>query len=335
MTERLQTENALGESERQLLRHKRRVAMSHEPTFVWNLDGRIVDWNRGCEELYGYSHGEAVGRQKAELLNGDAEDLGSVKAVLLEHGAWSGERRHRTKDGREVAVEARLQLESFGGERLVLESVRDITDRRLWEQRHELLRRELDQRVRNTLAVVQAVALQTQRRSSSLSEFGDRLGGRLAALERCHDLLMASHWRGADLEALAREQLVPYLTDAPDRFAPSGEPVVLPADLATPFGLVFHELATNAAQYGSLSVARGRVALRWRVRHANGNGSLEVVWQETDGPSVKPPARGGSSLLEGAIAGGTVTREFHEGGVICTIVVPLAKRQGDDDGQVS
>ena len=209
-----------------------------------------------------------------------------------------------------------------------------MTDRRLWEQRQELLLRELNHRVRNTLSVVLAVAHQTQRRSASLGEFGDRFVGRLAALARCHDLLMQSHWRGADLETLAREQLVPYLADAPNRFTPSGEPVALPANLATPFGLVFHELATNAAKYGSLSVARGRVALRWSVSHANGDRSLEVVWRETDGPPVKPPATSGagSSLLEGVIADATVTREFLEPGVICTIVVPLARRDGDDDG---
>lgn len=336
MTERLQAENALRESERQLLRHKHLVAMSHEPIFVWTLDGTIVDWNRGCEELYGYSHSEAVGKQKKDLLNGDAENLEPVKAMLLEHGIWTGERKHKAKDGHEVTVDARLQLESFGGERLVLESARDITDRRRWEQRQELLLLELNHRVRNTLTVVQAIAYRTQRRSASLEEFGERFTGRLAALARCHDLLMQSHWRGADLATLAREQLAPFLPEtAADRFTATGEPVALPPELATPFGLVFHELATNAAKYGSLSVAGGRVALQWTVGHVNGVSSLDVVWREMDGPSVKPPTRsgGGSSLLEGVIAEGSVKREFPAEGVICTIVVPLAERHGDGDGK--
>src|SRR5262249_9132232 len=92
MTERLQIENALRESERQLLRQKHLVAMSHEPIFVWTINGTIVDWNRGCEELYGYSQSEAIGKHKGELLQGDAGDLESVKAALLEHGTWNGER---------------------------------------------------------------------------------------------------------------------------------------------------------------------------------------------------------------------------------------------------
>jgi len=102
--------------------------------------------------------------------------------------------------------------------------------------------------------------------------------------------------------------------------------------LATPFGLVFHELATNAAKYGSLSVARGRVALQWSVGPASASNSLEVVWQEVNGPPVKSPARSGlgSSLLEGVIANGTVKREFCEDGLICTIVVPLTGQQGDN-----
>ena len=84
---------------------------------------------------------------------------------------------------------------------------------------------------------------------------------------------------------------------------------------------------------------RSRVALRWSVSHANGDRSLEVVWRETDGPSVRPPVTSGagSSLLEGVIADATVTREFLEQGVVCTIVVPLSRQDGDEngDGQVS
>jgi len=234
-----------------------------------------------------------------------------------------------------LIVEAQLQLESFDGERLVLETARDMTERRLWEHRQGILLRELNHRVRNTLAVVQAIAYRTQRRSSSLNEFADRFDGRLSALARCHDLLTQSQWQGADLETLARDNVAPYLADTPDRFTVAGEPVALSADLATPFGLVFHELATNAAKYGSLSVARGRVALQWSVGHASADNLLEVVWQEVNGPPVKSPARSGlgSSLLEGVIANGTVKREFREDGLICTIVVPLIGQQGDHNGQ--
>jgi two-component system CheB/CheR fusion protein len=337
MTERLHTENALRESEHQLLRQKQLVALSHEPIFVWNFDGAVVDWNRGCEELYGYTRSEAIGRRKEDLLGGSAEDFAPLKAALLEHGSWGGERKHKTKDGRELTVEARLQLESFDGERLVLESARDITERRRLERRQELLLRELNHRVRNTLTVVQAIAYQALRRSSSVNEFGDRFVGRLAALARRHNLLMESQWKGADFEAIAHEQVAPYIADARDRFAAAGEPVALPADLATPFGLVFHELATNAAKYGALSVARGRVALQWSVTHTDANNSLEVVWREINGPPARPPETSGlgSSLLEGVIANARVTREFREDGLICTIVVPFTDRQGEDGGQWS
>jgi two-component system CheB/CheR fusion protein len=337
MTEHLQTENALREKEQQLLRQTHLVAMTHEPIFVWKIDGTIVDWNRGCEELFGYSHSEAIGKQKGDLLEGDVEGLALVKAALLEHGTWHGERRHRTKDGRDVTVEAWMQLESFDGDRLVLESARDVTERRLWEQRQEMLLRELNHRVRNTLTVVQALAYQTRRRSTSLDEFGDRFVGRLTALARCHDLLMQSHWRGADLETLAREQLLPYLGDAPGRFTASGEAVLLPADLATPFALVFHELTTNAVKYGSLSVARGRVVVQWSVGHADADRTLEVVWREIDGPPVREPTKSGigTSLLTSVLANGKVTREFRADGLTCTIVVPLGSGQSDEQGGVT
>jgi two-component system CheB/CheR fusion protein len=109
-----------------------------------------------------------------------------------------------------------------------------------------------------------------------------------------------------------------------------GEPLLLPADLATPFGLVLHELATNAAKYGALSRTEGRVLLSWQVRAGDGNQStLSVVWQEENGPKAEPlPTKGfGSLLIDRAVPGATVTREFRADGLRCTIEVPLSEEE--------
>src|SRR5262249_25682915 len=153
------------------------------------------------------------------------------------HGHWSGELRQRTRDGRQLTVESRIQLVPVEGARLVFESTHDITDRKQWEGRQKLLLSELTHRVKNTLAVIQAIARQTLRSSKSNDDFIEHFDGRLAALSRAHGLLVESDWKGANLAALARHELEPY-TNGADRLHLDGPPVLLPADLATPVGLV-------------------------------------------------------------------------------------------------
>jgi two-component system, chemotaxis family, CheB/CheR fusion protein len=248
-----------------------------------------------------------------------------VKAKLEAQGTWSGELQQRTKSGRMVTVEARLDLEIVDGRRLVLESTHDITERKAMQERQQLLLRESTHRVKNTLAVVQSIARQTLRSTPSPSDFIDRFEGRLVAMANAHGLLVQSDWHGADLEALARVQLQAYAAAGSGRLRIEGPPVVLNADLATPFGLVLHELASNAAKYGSLSQRGGKVELGWTIGARNGQRHLTLVWRETGGPKVREPTvRGlGSNLIEGAIPGASVHREFGPEGLGCTIELAL------------
>jgi PAS domain S-box-containing protein len=169
VTERLNVEQALRESANQLKQQKRVVELSREPISIWNFDDGIIEWNRGCEELYGYAREEALGQPREQLLA--TRVVGSsfkeMKARLVVDGSWSGELRLSAKDGRALTVEARLDLEVVDGRRLVLESIRDITQRKILQARQQLLLGELTHRVKNTLAVVQSIADQTQRTSPS------------------------------------------------------------------------------------------------------------------------------------------------------------------------
>jgi two-component system, chemotaxis family, CheB/CheR fusion protein len=137
ITERRHMEEALRESERQLRQQKRLLDLSRVPIFMWEFDGVILEWNRGCEELYGYTHEEAIGKRKEELLKTEVpgSSFEEVTVKLREEGIWTGELLHRTKDGRALIVEALIQVESVGGRRLALQSMRDITDRKLLEER--------------------------------------------------------------------------------------------------------------------------------------------------------------------------------------------------------
>ena len=324
VTQRRRVEQALRDSERQLSQVKQLVELSHDPIFIWEFDGGIVEWNRGSAELYGYSREEALGRNKEQLLRTrvPGTSFAAIREQLSADGSWSGEVRHRTKDGRELTIESRIVLESLDGRKLALESTRDVSERKVWEEQQGLLLRELTHRVKNTLAVVQAIAHQTLRHAPSNADFVERFDGRLTALARAHDLLVKSEWKGADLEELARDQLGAY----PERLRIDGERVLLPADLATPFSLVLHELATNAAKHGALSRARGRVKLSWTVGSRNDRQLMRLVWQETGGPRVDHPGPSGlgTILIDNALPSAAVSREFRPDGLVCTIEVPIS-----------
>ena len=140
VTERLKVEEALRESERLLRQEKRLVELSRDPIFIWDYDDGIVEWNRGSEELYGFSREEALGKKKDQLLATivPGSSFEELRIKLLDEGSWTGEVHHRTKDGRDLIVETRIVLDTMADRRLVLESTRNVTERRQWERKQRL-----------------------------------------------------------------------------------------------------------------------------------------------------------------------------------------------------
>ncbi|HEX3430841.1 MAG TPA: chemotaxis protein CheB [Rhizomicrobium sp.] len=334
MTERRRMEDALRASESQLKQEMRLVELSRSPIFVWDFDDGIVKWNRGSEELYGYSRDQAQGKVKDDLLKttvpGSSFEV--VRKALLERGTWNGELRQVARDGRRLIVDSHIELVPVEGRRYVLESTRDITDSKALMERQQLLVSELTHRVKNLLTVVQGMVHQTAKRSSSIDAFVRKLDGRLTALADSQKLLVDSVWGGADLQQLIERQLAPYVGENRSRVKLDGEMVVLPADIATPFGLVLHELATNAAKYGALSEEKGLVELSWQAVDGNNGRTLKVLWKERDGPPVRPPASTGfgSQLIKQGLASANVQYEFHSQGIECAIelVLPVPSWSG-------
>ncbi|MFZ0776226.1 MAG: chemotaxis protein CheB [Xanthobacteraceae bacterium] len=241
-------------------------------------------------------------------------------------------REIRSRDGRWYDV--RLRPYRTGDDKIdgVVITYVDISERHVaeaavlaGEDRQRLLLSELTHRVRNSLAVIQAIARHTLQGNQPREEELKRFEGRLAALAGAYTLLVESDWKGADLAELAHQQLDAYGGKNPHRLRIAGEGVLLPADLATPFGLVLHELATNAAKHGALSNPTGRLAVTWTLGRGNKGRRIRVEWQETGGPPVHNPAgRGsGTALIESAIPGAAVKREFRAGGLACTIELGL------------
>ncbi len=251
-------------------------------------------------------------------------------------------REIRSRDGRWYDVRLRPYRTADDKIDGVVITFVDISERHVAEAavlagegRQRLLLSELTHRVRNSLAVIQAIARHTLRGNQPKEEELKRFEGRLAALAGAHTLLVELDWKGADLSELAHQQLNAYGGENPDRLRIAGEAVLLPADVATPFGLVLHELATNAAKYGALSNQTGKVSVTWTVSRGNKGRLIRVEWLETGGPPVQKPAAGsfGTTLIESAIPGATVKREFRAGGLACTIELelPEAAQNGAGD----
>ena len=203
--------------------------------------------------------------------------------------------------------------------------ITDITDRKEAEERQELLAREVDHRARNALAVVQSIVRLT--RAKSIEAHVAAVEGRIRALARAHILLSQSRWQGADLVKLVEEELAPYRTGEQDKIMALGPDVVLEPATAQTLALALHELATNAAKYGALSVATGRVRLAWEARP----GSLVLQWFETGGPAVEPPSvmGYGTRVIGASIErqlGGVATFDWRREGLQCTLSVPCSDK---------
>lgn len=192
------------------------------------------------------------------------------------------------------------------------------------------LTRELNHRVKNTLANVLSIVTLTRRRAKSLDEFADGLDGRIRALSATHDLLTQSDWGTTPIEAVAAAELAPYTRAGENVLDMEGPPVELAPNDALSLGLALHELATNAAKYGALSVSNGRVSVRWSLVDES---LAQVDWREMGGPEVgaSRPRGFGTDLIEKIVAHelrNPVELVFAPEGVRCSLRVPV--RQPSD-----
>src|SRR5665647_1299788 len=180
----------------------------------------------------------------------------------------------------------------------------DITERKRAEEHQHLLVRELHHRVKNTLATVQAIMGSTARSSDSIEDFKTALIGRIGALAKTHRLLTEESGAVTFGDVLHNE-LDAFDDGSDDRITLSGPEVYLSAQLAVSLGMAVHELTTNAAKYGSLSVYGGKVDVTWSVTIEAKRRKLDFQWVESGGPAVSPPQRQGfgSRLLEFVLPG--------------------------------
>jgi PAS domain S-box-containing protein len=205
-------------------------------------------------------------------------------------------------------------------------TIQDITERKAAERHQQIMIAELNHRVKNVLAIVQAIAHQTFK-DVDCGDAADTFAGRLSALAAAHTILTHESWEAAELGDIANAVLKPHDRGDRSQIRIVGDPNVrVPPPVAVNLAMALHELATNAAKYGALSKGRGEVELAWTVTHSKP--VLHIHWRERGGPQVSPPEREGfgTRMIRRVLAselGGKVRLDFNRAGLECAIDAPL------------
>jgi two-component system CheB/CheR fusion protein len=300
------------------------------PLIVLTPDLRVKSANAAFYDTFQVTPDETAGRALAHLGNRQWDipelhrRLTKVRSERTEFSDFEIEHEFERIGQRTMLLHAR----PLDGAQLIMLGMVDLTERKRGEQERELLARELSHRVKNTLAVVQSLAMQTDG-SRSVEEFRNTFVGRLQALARAHSLLLDAQWRGADLKELVEQALQPYRVDHPDTIEVDGGPVPLTATQGLGLSLILHELGTNAAKYGALSQPEGRVCASWQVEDGETGRRVRLRWEERGGPKVERTGEKGfgTRLIERACThelDGEVELEYAPSGLRCEVVFPLS-----------
>jgi PAS domain S-box-containing protein len=324
----VQSESRLKERERYLS-----VVLDRVPAGIMQTgsDGRYLFVNRGFCELTGRSREELTGLPFEAITHPDdvAANLELFSRATSTGVPYSLRKRYIRPDGTIVWTEVTVtRLDDPEGS--LLSIVVDLTERRQAENQQALLVNELNHRVKNTLASVQALAHMTKRHAGSIDDYYAAFSDRLKALSNTHNLLTSGLWEHVPLIDLVTSELTPYAGDLSSRVTIRGDPVRFkPAD-ALAFGMLFHELTTNAAKYGALSTPSGRVEVSWAIAAGSNGRCLTLHWREQGGPAVsEPTGKGfGSRLIEESVKAlhGAIEMRFDPSGLQCCIRLPLPEQ---------
>jgi PAS domain S-box-containing protein len=330
VTREKEAEAALRVSEE---RHRLAIEANRLGTWDYNMVTGEHRWSSEFRQLWGLAPGDpADPKLLRPLIN--PKDWDRVVAMWQEASAADGRieieyELRRADDGvrRWSLFQGQVFFDERGKPVRAVGIMLDTTDRKQAEERQRLLLNELNHRVKNTLATVQAIVSQSLRATPDPGEAFERIQSRLMALSNTHNLLNTTSWAGARLAAVLDTELRPYRGPTGGRVVLAGEPVELDAKTALAIGLIAHELATNAVKYGSLSVPEGRIEIGWAIRIEADEPRVDLAWREHDGPAVAPPSRKGfgSRLIERSARDllGRVDLDYTPDGFGCRLSFPL------------
>lgn len=310
--------------------------------FTTDPEGNILTWSPGAEAVFGWTAREAIGEDSAMTFTPEDREHGVPREELAQardKGFAPNVRWHVRNDGRRVFIEGSTRpLGSEGtSPRGFLKIGQDVTDRKQWEERQQVLVAELQHRTRNLIAVVRSMADKTMRRANDLQGFRQGFGDRLEALARVQGLLsrLEEHDRVA-FDVLIRTELMSLGVEGNDeRVSLAGpEGVRLRSSTVQTLAMALHELATNASKYGALSQGSGHLAISWRLEPADAGEEpwLHIDWRESGvsmpGAGSEPTGTGqGRELIERALPYQLQAKTSYElgpDGVHCSISIPVS-----------
>jgi PAS domain S-box-containing protein len=302
------------------------VESSDDAIVSKNLDGIVTSWNRGAERVFGYTAEEAVGQPITIVIPQDrhSEERDILTRIRrgerIDHFETIRQRKHGSLINVSLTVSPVKNAEGriIGASKIA----RDITEQRRAQEQIATLAREAEHRSKNLLATVQAVVNLSN--SDTPKGLKEAIEGRVLALANVHSLFVETRWIGADLSTIAAQELAPYSAEHKGRVRLDSAPILLEPNTAQAMAVVVHELATNAAKYGALSVPEGQVDLQWLQQP---HGRLNLRWTETGGPEVQVPTRKGfgSRIIGQMIAQlkGTCHFDWRPEGLILELTVPV------------
>jgi PAS domain S-box-containing protein len=303
------------------------VESSDDAIISKDLNGVITSWNSGAERLFGHTAEEAIGRPVTMLIPRERQDeeIEILRRIRSGQRVEPYETVRVRKHGSLMDVSLTVSpIRNAQGKIIGASKVaRDITERKRAEKQISILAREAEHRAKNVLATVLATVHLTQ--SDTPEGFKHAVEGRIQALANVHRLFVESRWTGAELHSMANDELAAYSKGREGRVQIDGPSVFLEPNAAQAIAVSLHELATNAAKYGALSVPEGQVRLEWSRER---DGRLILRWSEKGGPPVAPPTRRGfgGRVMENMVRGqmnGEIRFDWRVEGLECEITIPL------------
>jgi PAS domain S-box-containing protein len=330
VTDQHRAQSALRESEERF-----RLVANSAPVMLWMSDAagnclylndaQGAFWGVAPEEIPTFDWGDTVHPEDRQRVHEEAQ------SAMAERRSFTLEGRYRRADGeyRLMQTSARPRLSS-SGEFLGMIGVNlDLTETRRAQEHQQLLIHELNHRVKNTLSIVQALAMQSFNERFDPAVARKTFDARLTALSAAHSLLTTQNWESAGLLETIKASVAATVGANVARVALRGPDIVIAPQTAVSLAMTIHELCTNAIKYGALSNDNGKVDVRWNAAPGEGElVELSIDWTEAGGPPVETPSRRGfgTRLIERGLSAelrSTVQLDFQPAGLKCTILAKL------------
>ena len=300
------------------------VESSDDAIITTDLDTVITSWNRAAEKIYGYSAEEIIGKPVMILLPDDRKDeeTGIIERIRRGERIEHYESTRRRKDGNSVDISLSVSpIKDADGNVIGASKIaRDVTERKRAEYLVATLAREAEHRTKNIFATVEAtIRLSNGETSNQLKQ---AIQGRIRALSNVHGLFVKSRWAGADVGSIVAQEISAFRKGNENQVFVSGPHLEMTTAAAQTLAVAIHELATNAAKYGALSISQGRLRVEWSE---TSDGRLDLVWTEMNGPEIKPPSTTGfgTDVMHRLIAAqrGGIDFDWNPAGLICRLTI--------------